>query len=66
VQSKGAATLSLAFDKASYAPGERGFIYISAKDADGKQVAQQTVTDLISSAGIVVTRGYITASLAEI
>jgi len=33
VQSKGAATLSLAFDKASYAPGERGFIYISAKDA---------------------------------
>jgi hypothetical protein len=62
VLSKGAATLSLAFDKASYAPGERGFIYISAKDADGKQVAQQTVTDLISSAGIVVTRGYITAA----
>jgi len=69
VQSKGAATLSLAFDKASYAPGERGFIYISAKDADGKQIPQQTVTDLISSAGIVVTKGSITgagnASLAS-
>jgi len=62
VQSKGAATLSLAFDKASYAPGERGFIYISAKDADGKQIAQQTVTDLISSAGIVVTKGSITGA----
>jgi hypothetical protein len=60
VQSKGAATLSLAFDKASYAPGERGFIYISAKDADGKQIPQQTVTDLISSAGIVVSKGSIT------
>ena len=62
VQSKGAATLSLTFDKASYAPGERGFIYISAKDADGKQIPQQTVTDLISSAGIVVTKGSITGS----
>jgi hypothetical protein len=62
VLSKGAATLSLTFDKASYAPGERGFIYISAKDADGKQIAQQTVTDLISSAGIVVTKGNITGA----
>lgn len=62
VQSKGAATLSLAFDKASYAPGDRGFIIISAKDADGKQVPQQTVTDLISSAGIVVTKGNITGA----
>jgi hypothetical protein len=62
VQSKGAATLSLAFDKASYAPGERGFIYISAKDADGKQIPNQTVTDLITSAGIVVTKGNITGA----
>ena len=62
VLSKPASTLSLAFDKASYNPGERGFIYISAKDADGKQVAQQTITDLISSAGIVVTSGYITGA----
>jgi len=65
VLSKGAATLSLAFDKASYNPGERGFIYISAKDADGKQVAQQSITDLISSAGIVVTSGYITRAGGE-
>ena len=62
VQSKGAATLSLAFDKTSYAPGERGFIYISAKDADGKQIPQQTPTDLISAAGIVVTKGSITGA----
>ncbi len=62
VQSKSAATLLLAFDKASYAPGERGFIYVSAKDADGKQIPQQTVTDLISSSGIVVTKGSITGA----
>ena len=62
VQSKGAATLSLTFDKASYAPGDRGFIYISAKDADGKQIPQQTVANLISSAGIVVKQGSITGA----
>ena len=62
VQSKGAATLSLAFDKASYTPGERGFIYISAKDADGKQIPQQTVTSLITAAGIVVVKGNITGA----
>jgi hypothetical protein len=62
VQSKGAATLVLEFDKASYAPNERGFIYISAKDADGKQIPQQTATDLINASGIVVTKGNITAS----
>ena len=60
VQSKSATTLALAFDKASYAPGERGFIYVSAKDADGKQVPQQTIANLISSAGVVVTKGSIT------
>ena len=60
VQSKSAATLALAFDKASYAPGERGFIYVSAKDADGKQVPQQTIANLISSAGVAVTKGSIT------
>ena len=59
VQTKGAATLALAFDKASYAPGERGFIYISAKDADGKQVPQQTINNLIDSNGILVTKGSI-------
>jgi len=62
VQNKGAATLSLAFDKASYAPGERGFIYISAKDADGKQIPQQTVSNLIDGSGIVVTKGSITGA----
>jgi hypothetical protein len=69
VQSKSAATLSLTFDKASYAPGERGFIYVSAKDADGKQIPGQTVNNLIDASGIVVTKGSITgagnASLAN-
>ena len=60
VLGKAAATLSLAFDKANYLPGERGYIYLSAKDADGKNVAQQTITDLVASTGIVVTKGSIT------
>jgi len=54
------ATLSLAFDKATYAPGERGFIYISAKDSSGKAIAGQTLSNLITSSGISVTKGSIT------
>jgi hypothetical protein len=52
-----AATLSLAFDKASYAPGERGFIYIGAKDSAGKDLPGQTFTNLITSSGISVLNG---------
>ena len=55
------ATLVLAFDKATYAPGERGFIYISAKDAAGTNMPGTTLNNLITSSGISVTKGAITA-----
>jgi len=57
-----AATLSLAFDKATYAPGERGFIYISAKDSAGKTLPGQALSNLMSSSGISVTKGSITGA----
>jgi hypothetical protein len=56
------ATLALAFDKATYAPGERGFIFISAKDSAGATVPGQVLNNLISSSGISVTKGSITGS----
>jgi len=62
VNSSTAATLSLEFDKASYAPGERGFIYISAKDSAGNRLPGQSFSNLISSSGITVTKGSITGT----
>jgi len=61
VNTASAATLVLAFDKATYAPGERGFIYISANDSAGKSLPGQTLSNLITSAGITVSKGVITA-----
>ena len=46
------ATLKLAFSKASYAPGEKGFIYVSALDASGKQVNPGSYANLIATGGI--------------
>jgi hypothetical protein len=57
------ATLSLAFDKATYAPGERGFIYVSAKDSAGKTLPGQALSNMMSSTGISVSKGSITGPL---
>jgi trimeric autotransporter adhesin len=57
------ATLSLAFDKATYAPGERGFIYVSAKDSAGNTLPGQALTNMMSSTGISVSKGSITGPL---
>jgi hypothetical protein len=57
------ATLSLAFDKATYAPGERGFIYVSAKDSAGNTLPGQALSNMMSSTGISVSKGSITGPL---
>jgi len=44
--------LKLAFDKASYAPGEKAYIKVSAVDAAGNPVAG-TIGNLITSSGIL-------------
>lgn len=48
------ATLALEFNKANYAPGEKGYIYVYAKDSAGKAVPGQTISNLITSTGIVL------------
>jgi len=46
------ATLQMAFNKTSYAPGEKGYLTIWANDSTGKPVGPQTLSNLISSSGI--------------
>jgi len=51
-----AATASIAFDKATYAPGEKGYIIVSAKDASGNSIAG-AITSLLATGGIATTAG---------
>jgi len=50
------ATASIAFNKATYAPGEKGYIIVSAKDSSGNAIAG-TVSNLLATGGISVTTG---------
>jgi len=52
------ATLALEFNKASYAPGEKGYILVSAKDAAGNTLPGQTLTNLMASGGISLTGSF--------
>ena len=52
VNSGVANTLVLEFNKASYTPGEKGYIYISAKDAAGVTLPNATLTNLMATGGI--------------
>jgi hypothetical protein len=46
------AKIALAFDKATYAPGEVAYLTVSATDAGGKPVAPGTYSDLLATGGI--------------
>jgi len=50
--------LVLEFDKASYAPGEKGYIFISAKDAAGNTLANTTLTNLMATGGITLAGSF--------
>ena len=52
VNSGVANTLALEFNKASYTPGEKGYIFISAKDAAGVTLPNATLTNLMATGGI--------------
>ena len=52
VNSGVANTLVLEFNKASYTPGEKGYIFISAKDAAGVTLPNATLTNLMATGGI--------------
>jgi hypothetical protein len=58
VGSATAAKVSLAFNKASYAPGEKGYILIKATSADGKTVNPGTYANLIATGGISVSGSF--------
>jgi hypothetical protein len=46
------ATAKLAFDKATYAPGEKAQIWVTALDAAGLAIAERTVSSLFATGGI--------------
>jgi|GEM_PF-2260022 len=50
--------LVLEFDKASYTPGEKGYIFISAKDAAGNTLANSTLTNLMATGGITLAGSF--------
>ena len=52
------ATLVLEFDKASYAPGEKGYIFISAKDSGGNTLPATTLTNLMATGGITLAGSF--------
>jgi trimeric autotransporter adhesin len=45
-------TAKLAFDKATYAPGEKAQIWVTALDAAGLALAERTVTGIFAAGGI--------------
>jgi len=47
-----AASVKLSFDKATYAPGERAYIYVTPLDSAGKEIAKQTLPNLLAAGGI--------------
>ena len=50
-----AATFSMAWDKASYAPGEKASLIVTVLDSAGKPVAANTFANLFSSTGITLS-----------
>jgi hypothetical protein len=58
VNSGVANTLVLEFDKASYTPGEKGYIFISAKDAAGVTIPNATLTNLMATGGITLAGSF--------
>ena len=62
--SASAASVKISFNKATYAPGELGYILITPLDAAGKAVAASTVTNGLASGGITSTVGLNNAGAA--
>ena len=58
VNSGVANTLVLEFNKASYTPGEIGYIFISVKDAAGVTIPNATLTNLMATGGITLAGSF--------
>ena len=53
-----AASFTLAFNKATYAPGEKAYIIVKPLDAAKTAIGGTTMTDLLASGGISSTMGF--------
>jgi hypothetical protein len=62
VNTKPAASVKLSLNKASYAPGEKAFVTLTAYDADGKVVPAISSGALLSSAGVYTSSALGTGS----
>jgi len=60
------ASVSVAFDKASYAPNEKGYVIISLKDAAGSAVAASSLANVFASGGITTTSNLASAPSTSI
>jgi hypothetical protein len=52
------ASIKLAFDKATYAPGERAFLTLTALDSAGKSVAPATIAALLATGGFTSSASF--------
>ncbi len=55
VSTSSAATVKLSWDKASYAPGEKAYLFVDVLGSDGKNVPSATYANLFASGGITLT-----------
>jgi hypothetical protein len=53
-----AASLKMEFDKATYAPGEKGVLRVWAVDSTGKPVGPQTLTNMINASGMSTSASF--------
>jgi len=58
VSTSAPATLKMAWDKATYSPGDKAFLKIWAVDAAGKVLSNQTVVGLLAAGGVTSTQSF--------
>ena len=57
-----ATTAKIAFDKATYAPGEKAQIWVTAVDAAGLALSERTITNIFASGGITSSSAFSSGS----
>ncbi len=55
-------TAKIAFDKATYAPGEKAQIWVTALDAAGLALSERTITNIFAAGGITSSTAFSTGS----
>jgi copper oxidase (laccase) domain-containing protein len=58
VNASAPATLTMKWNKETYAPGEKGYLIVSALDSTGKAVGPQTLSAMINASGMSVSGSF--------